>query len=154
MADDRDRFSDDGKKVISLEEVRQTRGERLATKEENRKKGHSDEYLDRHLREEIKAHASFRRTMALCLALILIVVILVYVGIRLTLKYNDIVMVDSKSTGEMGVFTSLPYADGVIKYNNDGTITIAKAEGSTKGSVKLSYTLNGKTYKATIKVAP
>ncbi|MBO7514060.1 MAG: hypothetical protein J6T47_00330 [Lachnospiraceae bacterium] len=120
MADDRDRYSDDEDKVISLDEVRQTRGMRLATKEENRKKGHSDEYLDRHLREEIKAHASFRRTMALCLALILIVVILVYVGIRLTLKYNDIVMVDSKSTGEMGVFTSLPYADGVIKYNNDG----------------------------------
>lgn len=120
MADDRDRFSDDEKKVISLDEVRQTRGERLATKEENRKRGHSDEYLDERLREDIKAHASFRRTLGLCLVLILIVVVAVYFGIRLTLKYNDITTVWEKPASEMTLFTSLPYANGVVKYNNDG----------------------------------
>lgn len=120
MADDRDRFSDDEKKVISLDEVRQTRGERLATKEENRKRGHSDEYLDERLREDIKAHASFRRTLVVCLVLILIVIVGVYFGIRLTLKYNDIVTVWEKPASEMSLFTSLPYADGVMKYNNDG----------------------------------
>ena len=120
MADDRDRFSDDEKKVISLDEVRQTRGERLATKEENRKRGHSDEYLDEHLREEIKAHASFRRTLLVCLVLILLVIIAVYFGIRLTLKYNDIVTAWEKPASEMKVFTSMPYAGGVMKYNNDG----------------------------------
>lgn len=131
MADDRDRFSDDEKKVISLDEVRQTRGERLATKEENRKKGHGDEYLDERLREEIKAHASFRRTLALCLVLILIAVILVYFGIRLTLKYNDIVTAWEKPTSEMTLFTSVPYAGGVMKYNNDG-MNYYNADGELK----------------------
>ncbi len=131
MADERDRFSDDEKKVISLDEVRQTRGERLATKEENRKKGHSDEYLDERLREEIKAHASFRRTLGLCLILILIVVVMVYFGIRLTMKYNSIVMVESKPAEEMATFTSLPYADGILKYNNDGMVYYGR-DGAAK----------------------
>ena len=119
MADERDRFSDD-EKVISLDEVRQTRGKRLATKEENRKMGHGDEYLDERLRDDIKAHASFRRTLVLCLVAILIVAVGVYFGIRLTLKYNDIVSVWEKPASEMSLFTSLPYADGILKYNNDG----------------------------------
>jgi|GEM_PF-2062104 len=139
MADDRDRFSDDEKKVISLETVRQTRGERLATKEENRKRGHSEEYLNEEMRENIKAHASLRRTIFLCLILIAIAVGLVYFGIRLTMKYNSIVKVwektaekTSEKTGqEMSQFSSMPYADGVLKYNNDG-MRYYNADGESK----------------------
>ena len=131
MADDRDRYSDDEDKVISLDEVRQTRGMRLATKEENRKMGHGDEYLDERLRDDIKAHASFRRTLALCLVAILLVAIAVYFGIRLTLKYNDIATVWEKPASEMSVFTSMPYADGIVKYNNDG-MNYYNADGELK----------------------
>ncbi len=43
-------------------------------------------------------------------------------------------------------------AQVIVKYNLDGSLSIAKAEGSRKGSVNLVYILNGKTYKAKLKV--
>ena len=40
----------------------------------------------------------------------------------------------------------------IVKYNNDGSLSLAKADGSLKGTVKLNYFLNGKVYKAKVKV--
>ena len=40
----------------------------------------------------------------------------------------------------------------IAKWNYDGSLSIAKAEGSAKGNIKISYSLNGKKYSSKIKM--
>jgi len=60
------------------------------------------------------------------------------VGKRLVTKVDDPVQI---STGKLSVYAMA---------NQDGTITLAPASG--KGTIKLTYTLNGKKYTTAVKV--